>query len=337
MEIDLLHKFYRGECSEEEARKVIAWFASGEQRVKMYDQLQANWEKFEIPEDQQFSGYNAEKVLEGIHSRIKNEEQSEIEVKRFSYSKIHRHYALKVASIVLLAVFTVFIVQQFLPEPKVESFRITTVEVPVGEKRTIRLDDGTKVILNSGSKISYTDHFAANKREVTLRGEAFFEVARDTTKPFVVVTLDVVTTVLGTSFNVRAYPDEKETKVAVASGKVKVNRKESEAFLPPGKSALYPGGDQQFVLQDFDTKEVLSWKEGILYFKDASFEEVKTTLERWYGVEISTKGEKDHVWQFSGAYEHQSLSNVLLSIGYIKEYTYTINGNQVEINFSHNP
>ena len=332
MDIDLLHKFYRGECSEEEARTVIAWFASGKQKEFMFEQLQAHWEGFEVQEEREFPAYNSEKVLQGIHNRIQKERQDEIEVNRFRYSSIHRHYALKVASIVLLAVFSAFIVHKFTPEPMVEKFQlITTVEVPVGEKRTIRLDDGTKVVLNSGSKISYPAQFAEGKREVTLKGEAFFEVARDTTKPFMVQTGDVVTTVLGTSFNVRAYQDEREISVAVASGKVKVQRKEEELLLSPGKSATYPGSEQKLFMQDFDANEVLSWKEETLYFKDASFKEFKTALERWYGVEISTKGGKELDWQISGTFKRQSLNSVLLTIGHVKDFSYTINGNQVEI------
>lgn len=335
MDIDLLKKFYRGACSKDEAQKVISWFSSKEHKEKLLEQLQASWEQFELPDDEILLGHYSDKILQGIHSRRRREALSVAEDQKIRYLNINRFYSLRIASIVFLAVCVSFILQIFMQPAPEEGSSLLVSEVPAGQKRTLILEDGTKITLNAGSKISYPEQFSNDKREVWLEGEAFFEVARDAERPFTVRAGAVNTRVLGTSFNIRAYRDEQHVQVAVASGKVKVSQSDAdENFLLPGKAIDYNAEKQAFRIGDFNRQEVLAWKEGTLYFKDASYKEVEKALERWYGVEISAEGEAKEDWQYSGSFQQESLKNVLRSIGYVKQFSHTQTGNQVVLKFS---
>ncbi len=336
MDIDLLKKFYRGECSKDEVQKVISWFSSKEQKEELLEQLQVAWEQYDFFEDEVLTGHNSAKILQGINNR-RRQDKAVVPVKedqKVRYLSINRFYALRVASIVILAVCVSFIIQIFLQDMPKEGSCLVVAEVPAGQKRIIRLEDGTEITLNGGSKISYPEPFEKDKREVSLEGEAFFEVARDVDRPFTVSSGELNTKVLGTSFNVKAYRGEQRIKVAVASGKVKVSRKDKgEHFLLPGKSIDYNTENQLFKVGVFDEQEVFAWKEGTLYFKNASYEEVKTAIERWYGVTVRAKGEVGKEWQYSGRFYQESLGNVLRSIGYVKQFSYTKAGNCVVLTF----
>jgi transmembrane sensor len=335
MDIDLLKKFYRGACSKDEAQKVIGWFSSKEQKEQLLEQLQTDWEQFDLPEDELLMGHHPDKVLQAIHNRRKKDARSAAEDGKVRSLNINRYYALRIASIVVLAVCVSFIMQIFLQNKPGERNSLVVSEVPAGQKKTLKLADGTKITLNAGSKISYPEQFPGDKREVWLEGEAFFEVARDTARPFTVRAGEVNTRVLGTSFNIRAYPDEQNIQVAVASGKVKVSQNNTnEKFLLPGKAVDYSIEKQLFKVFEFDRQEVFAWKEGTLYFKDASYQEVKIALERWYGVAVYETGEAKEAWQYSGSFQQESLENVLRSIGYVKQFSHTHTGNKVVITFN---
>ncbi|AHM58384.1 Fe2+-dicitrate sensor, membrane protein [Flammeovirgaceae bacterium 311] len=333
MDLELLQKFYRGECSEEEVQKVLSWFASKEQKDEMLEQLESQWEEFEEPKENSPDGYQPEKVLNAIHARIQLDDK--IQVKEARIRQLHgdRFYPLKVASVVLLAIVASFVILKFTtPSTQSTAISYISTEVPAGQKKTIRLADGTVVVLNAASKLVYPEKFAANSREIELEGEAFFKVARDIRKPFTVKSGEVVTKVLGTSFNIRAYRAEADIEVAVATGKVNVSHGDEAHNLLPGELVQYNAETKSLNVQEYDHQEVLAWKEGIIYFKDATYEEVKSTLERWYGVEIHSDAKVDN-WQYTGSFKNENLKAVLMSIGYVKEFDFNISGKNVEIDF----
>jgi transmembrane sensor len=334
MDIKLLQKFYRGECSQEEVQEVLGWFSSKAEKDAMMDQLKVDWTEFRVSEDTDFKSYKPAEVLGKIHDRIREEDYHEkpvISINRNSY------YSIRVASIIVLAICASFLwhFMETAVSSNAEEGQIVVNKTPNGERRTVILEDGTEITLNAGSKLTYPAQFSSDKREIFLEGEAFFEVARDESRPFIVVTGDIQTTVLGTSFNVKAW--EEEIEIAVASGKVKVSHQKEKYFLLPGKAVLYKEGNPSLSLFEFNEKEVLSWREGILYFREASYEEVEKKLERWYGIKIESVGRGDNGcnkdWQYTGSFERQSLDNVLLSIGYVKNFSYVIEGNLVKIKF----
>ncbi|WP_234364108.1 FecR family protein [Lunatibacter salilacus] len=201
-----------------------------------------------------------------------------------------------------------------------------------GEKMQLTLSDGTKVWLNSSSEVTFPEKFGNENREISLRGEAYFEVVRDSLRPFMVQTHDLQTTVLGTSFNVNTKESGK-TKIALLSGKVEVSSSQSQVSLVPGEMLNFDNVNATFDITGFSTSQVLGWKDGVLRFQKASLREVKEGLEEWYGVEIKLKNEKGINWQFSGEYPQQILEEVLESMSYIKDFDYQINDKVVTLTF----
>lgn len=218
-------------------------------------------------------------------------------------------------------------------EVKVEP-KITYVEKTnqLGQKATITLGDGTVIKLNSGSSLKYPKVFSSDKREVFLEGEAFFEVAPNPDKPFIVVSGDLQTKVLGTAFNVKAYSNDNKVQVAVLHGKVgvKVPAKE-DLILLPNESAIYSKSDSDVKKAKFDMEKEFAWKDDVIYFKNSDFDEIKNVLERWYGVKFKfnkiVKIDKD----FTGKFENRSLESVLEGISFSLNFQFDIDNDTVLI------
>lgn len=333
MDVNLLRKFYEGKCSSEEAAEVLQWFKEGEKEETLR-QLSAYWE--ELPDATQHINHNASSILQNIHARIKDEEAIHT-LTRPSSTKHGIPSWLKVAAIVFICFGLSWSAYMWIANPGIEPpATMVNREVDKGQKLTMMLSDGSKVTLNAESRLSYPANFDPDKREVILEGEAFFEVARDENRPFSIVTKDIKTTVLGTSFNIKAYKDDSTVSVAVATGKVKVNRPSDihhTYFLEPGKALFYQQKQNSFTVNAYDAQELMAWKEGVLVFKDATLQEVKQMLERWYGVHISIAGKPQDNWQYSGVFDQQSLENILLSISYVKHFSYDIDDKEITINF----
>lgn len=201
-----------------------------------------------------------------------------------------------------------------------------------GAKLTFKLPDGSLVRLNANSSITFPQEFTDSLREVRLDGQAFFEVEKNQDAPFLVKTGLLEVEVLGTSFDVLAYPDESKQRIALATGEVSVSSEDGlREILHPLEMLSYSKEKKEMVKEVFDPRKVLGWKEGIIHFESTSFQEVFKTLERWYGVEISVHPNTKFKGRFNGRFDNQSLENVLTGIAYSEGFQFQIDGNQVEI------
>ncbi|SMD44420.1 FecR family protein [Aquiflexum balticum DSM 16537] len=200
---------------------------------------------------------------------------------------------------------------------------------PAGKKSIISLSEGTKIHLNGESKIAYPEVFEKDQRKVELVGEAYFEVAKDG-RPFIVSVGDNAINVLGTSFNVRQN-GAGGLAVALVEGKVKVNDRLGNQVLLNPNEMLVIEETGKFYKSDFDLMEITGWKDMYLIFNSDSFEEAKSKIENWYGVEIEVKGKISETWVYSGQYKEESLENVLRGISLTSGLKYTIKGRKVTI------
>jgi len=187
-----------------------------------------------------------------------------------------------------------------------------------GQKLNIRLGDGTQVRLNSGSSLKYPESFIGDKREVELTGEAFFEVSPDS-RPFVIRSGEVMTTVLGTSFNINTYSENEQVAVTVASGKVRVASPNKEIHLGPNEQGLYDKRTRSMAKKVTDIAPYLNWKDGILSFEDADMISVAGTLERWYGAKINFGNKGIGRCHITATYDNVDLEAILESIVYAKQ------------------
>lgn len=169
---------------------------------------------------------------------------------------------------------------------------INTVVTPKGGQYAIVLSDGTKVKLNAGSSITYPSVFTKNQRNVTITGEAYFEVAKDAQKPFIVATdKGMKVEVLGTHFNINSYTDEPTIKTTLLEGSVKVTAgNEMQMLKPLQQSQLNENGSIRLV-NNVDVRNVVAWTEGIFQFKDTDIKTVMREIARWYNVDVNYNGD----------------------------------------------
>jgi transmembrane sensor len=198
-----------------------------------------------------------------------------------------------------------------------------------GEKLRLRLPDGSHVVLNAESKIVYFSDFGKDERKLELEGEAFFDVKHDASKPFIIKTGTLETTVLGTSFNVQAYREEGEIKVAVLTGKVRVRpmterTKGEETILTSSEMVTYQKDDGTIRKEQVEIKNRVAWKDNTLLLKNASFEEIRSTIERWYSVTFVVENGLDVTEEFSAKFENAPLQKVLDALNYTSRFQYEL-------------
>ena len=223
-----------------------------------------------------------------------------------------------------------------------------------GSKSSIKLPDGTTVRLNTDSRLTYISFAAGKTREVTLVGEAYFDVAHDSSRPFIIHTGKVNIKVLGTSFNVRNYPQDKELETSLIKGKIEVSlesRPEDIIILKPTEKLIIAKEEDELsaatkVSNSSDNKVVLtsitymrqdslvaetSWLNDKLVFVNQPLEKIALELERKYAINITFKDEKVKKYRYTGVFENVSLEKVFELIKYSKNFNYKINDKNIVI------
>ena len=191
-----------------------------------------------------------------------------------------------------------------------------TVSTPYGGQYQVTLQDGTKVWLNAGSSLRFPTSFPGNDRHVQLTGEAYFEVAKDKAKPFLVTvntTTDKSMTVqvLGTHFNINAYPDEQQNITTLLEGSVKVNYDHTNLLLVPGKEAILHKISGKMDIKEADTEEAVAWKNGYFLFNNDKIENVMRQISRWYNVEVTYQGDVSKKAIGGSLSRHKNVSEIL--------------------------
>ncbi|MBN9383155.1 MAG: FecR family protein [Chitinophagaceae bacterium] len=227
-----------------------------------------------------------------------------------------------------------------------------------GSRTHLTLPDGTIVWLNAGSRISYEKNFGVNLRSVSLIGEAFFDVAPNASKPFVIHTAHIDIRVLGTSFNVRSYPSDKTTEATLIRGSIEVsirNRGSDKIVLKPNEKLIVNNEDSALLAKELtahhrektDQSLVVvgkptyektsgamietSWVDNKLIFQDEEFGDLARQMERWYGVTIRFDGPGKEDLRFTGSFEKETIQQALDALKLSGNFNYSINGTQITI------
>ena len=217
------------------------------------------------------------------------------------------------------------------------SLIINELIVPKGGEYSLELPDGTIVWVNSESSLRFPEKFALDQREVFLEGEAYFEVKKDTNRPFYVRTEAGNVRVLGTSFNVCAYPEDRFWQTTLIEGSVMIARGEEKVLMKPDEQYqinLKTGkGELKEVLPELYT----SWRDGKFYFKAYTFEELVGKLERWYDFTMFYTSESIKNRRFSGVInKHEPLQDMLKFLEMTSDVQFNIKGNVVTASLKNN-
>lgn len=224
---------------------------------------------------------------------------SEKKVEQSFYSRRLIIEIVKVAAVVaIMCAISIFIYTDKMSEIRLA---VNTVVVPAGQRVNLILPDGTSVWLNARSKMKYPAFFTGSKREVSLDGEAYFEVEHNKDKPFVVHTSKCDIEVLGTKFNVEAYMDSDDFSTALMEGSVQItdrNNPKNVLLLKPDYEVRFTNGT--FSFEQIGNYDLYRWKDGLICFKDVDFIQLMHRFEKCYGVRIIIENEKLSEHAFSG-------------------------------------
>lgn len=207
--------------------------------------------------------------------------------------------------------------------------------IPRGGKYSLVLGDGTKVWINSESRLKYPVNFSNEERTVFLSGEAYFDVAEDKSRPFNVITDKQVVSVLGTEFNVSAYSDQSTEHTTLVEGKVKVsiNSVEVTDILTPGFQAHLDKRSNQYSNREVDTFIFSGWKDDLFVFEDEPLGDMLTTLSRWYDVQVFYNNAEASNIKFTGEIErYESFENILRLIEKTNTVRFEIKNRSVIVN-----
>ncbi len=237
--------------------------------------------------------------------------------------------------------------------------KFVTVTIPYGSKSKIDLPDGSKVTLNSGSYLKYPVTFGANTREVEFEGEAYFDISKSKKIPFIVSTSDIHIKVLGTTFNVKSYPEDKNIETTLVTGAVEIFNKKNETqpakhiYLKPNQKISIPKNSNEsnteiektnsgpakntkvvptVILEtNINTTDYTAWKDNKLVFDNEKFSDIMVKMERWYDVSIEIHSPEISEDRFSGKFEKETLQQSLDAISLIAPISYKIIKKKVEI------
>jgi transmembrane sensor len=259
------------------------------------------------------------------------------------------------AVLVVVACFFMFNMEQPVISPKIAGNAIST---KAGSKSKIQLPDGTQVWLNADSRLTYGQNFSGAIREVHLTGEAYFDVIKDKSRPFVIHTSSIDVRVLGTAFNVRSYPAENTTETALIRGSVEVtlhNNPDKKIILKPNEKLIVNNSmiamadsmhkpvktsdDEPMItwskvhFQKKDTTESYEtmWVKNKLAFENESFERMIGEMERWYGVQFIIKNDSLKKLHFTGVFENKSLTEVMDALRYSRPFQYQLKDGKVTV------
>ncbi|MGM9788400.1 MAG: FecR family protein [Candidatus Cryptobacteroides sp.] len=199
-----------------------------------------------------------------------------------------------------------------------------------GQKSTVILPDGSRVWLNSASRITYTSEFNRKNRNISLEGEAYFEVAKNKKIPFVVSASGMSVTAVGTEFNVRNYPDEPTVSATLVEGRVLACSKEYSTYLDFGQEAVMErsSGEMHSTLAA-DLGHLVPWRSSEILLSDESLEQLSQTLSRMYNLDVVFESEDIKNYTYTGLIRNNSLQNVLELVSNTSPVDYVLIGDKI--------
>lgn len=300
MKDETIVKYIEGELEGEKKREMMKWIASSEENQKRYDLLKAK--------------HTVSKLNKPALDVDRTYSRWEKYIKRRKLERM----LLGLTSAAAIFVLGWFVVEMFSPAGtnnsivNIEDEEIVEEITPKGMSREIVLPDSTLVVLNVDSRLKYPRTFKDSIREVFLTGEAYFEVTRNTERPFVVRAGDMNIRVLGTSFNVRSYSDDSDTRATLVEGSVEIGSAYAAPVkLEPLQAAMLNHEEKQLEIKEVSREEAVSWKEGKLIFRETPLEEVLEDLERKYDVRFDVRSEALYNYLYTGTFDNLTIEEVL--------------------------
>lgn len=348
---NIIIRFLMNEASEEDVCLLQSRIVEDESFRGHFEQIQETWNRIELERDLDDVKINRdwEKVLSKI----------EIGTQKKGHFSIS-HWAFKAAAVFLIGcVFSWLLFNEVIPATE-QSGIYHTIETPKGSNTIINLPDGSKITLNAESKLKYPQKFSGRQRQVFLEGEAFFEIAKDKDRQFIVMTPDLAVKVHGTSFNIKSYAKDNTVETTLVEGAISLYKTDQKGRLigkeikmqPNQQLVFYKGTSSNesaeappvtkkeapktmkpklMLSRRIDTERFTSWKDGQLIIKSETLEKISITLERRYNVNIHFEEEKIKQYKFTGTFENETIEQVLTAIKLASSVDYRIEESEIWI------
>ncbi len=304
---ELFAGYFSGDLSAEDHSKVDEWRNKSPENEALFRESLKAWEAISLL--QEMEQFNSFEALRKIDSRLS-----------YSGSSKLRIIIQRVAAILLLPLlfYSGYITFKNLSAKKMpeEQMMMQTITSRQGMVTNFSLSDGTNVWLNSNSELQFPVHFDGNTREVTMRGEAFFEVAKNEKQPFRLNAKQLNIDVLGTSFNVISYDDEKQSEVILVEGMInlstdKADEEKDYGNINPGQRAIYKEDTQKVCIENVEVDKFMAWRDGNLIFRDDPMEDVVRRLSRWFNVEIIFDDAEIKSYIYTATFRNENIEQVL--------------------------
>lgn len=306
LHIDLIAKYLSGNIETADREKLLAWVAENQANQAQFDEITQLWGASGAYDDA-FTPPNETKIesaWQALEQKIAQPAPT-AKIRYLSFGKV----LLRAAAVVLVLITAAY----WIWKPDSEADAFVAVNTGAGERKEITLPDGSIVWMNELSRLEYRSDFT--KRQVTLDGEAFFEVRKADGKTFTIQSGEALTTVLGTSFNVRAYPEESGVEVTVKTGKVELKAAaatENRVLLSPGDAGVFEKSRKQVLKIEKRNDNSDAWKTRSLIFDDTPVTEVILELERYFEVDIEVGNDAILKCQFKmAALQNPKLEDIL--------------------------
>lgn len=307
-----------GTASDAEKEQISQWLKADPGNQKLFDLL--------IQRGFNVSAGNAESFRQQIYERTRvkiAKQESKRAVRLWQWTAA--------ASVILLIGVSVL----FTLKNTNQSQQIIETKCPEGSRSTITLADGTLVELNSGSSISYPSRFAGKSRNVLLKGEAFFKVVSDKSRPFIVRAGNISVRVLGTHFNVKAYDGDNKILTTLVEGSVRIEISgSSDKFfvLKPQQQAIFDRVNNKLNIKNVNAHLYSSWKEGTIYFDSENLREIARKLEREFNIKIDIQTPELEKEVFSGVFDKgESITQILDMLRKHRNFNYREREKNIEL------
>ena len=323
----LLEKFENGTCTEAELAELNAWYHSfSDQETALEEDLTGHPELIKTLKFQLWNSIEQQIIAPDIPLE-------KVTKSRFSPFPI---WIMRIAAVLAIGLTGTLLYHQLQPEQTVSEFH--TISTQKGNLSKVKLSDGTTIWVKSGSNLRYPEEFGVNSREVFLEGEAFFDVAHQAGKPFLVHTSVLTIRVLGTAFNVKSYKDQGTIETTLVRGKVKIENDEDEVILNPNEKAVYNKESGLLnVLKSIDVAEVVvreTDNEGIatpLVFDETPFTNVFAQLEQHYHVKIHIADKENLDCKLTADLQKEGLIDIMQLLEVSHQIHFRIAGDDVYI------
>jgi transmembrane sensor len=288
---DIIYRYFRGQLADGEY-SLMTDFLQDEENKAYFDQVKKEWELQPELDEQ------GQKNLARLLCQLNYDEsiKSKVTANRKLLIQIATLAAILVSGLLIGSALTWFVSQDYHKSEQI------VFQTPRGEKSMVILPDGSEVWLNANSRLIYNS-FTSSRRNVELKGEAFFKVKRNVNAPFVVKTNECDIRVLGTTFNVMAYDEFGRKEITLLSGKVDVLMQGNNQELNPGEALVLK--NHQFAVKESDPIESSAWIENKFNFHNIPLTELMKRLENWYDVDITLVNYENRVVSFTGTFKNE--------------------------------